>query len=95
MRKRIWEGHYRTASVYNNLGNIYYKTDKYDLALDFYKKALSISELIKDKQYTDIASPYNNIGLIYTEKSYYDLALEYLNKALSLFIEDFLHLHPQ
>jgi tetratricopeptide (TPR) repeat protein len=54
--KKILEKYSDDASVYNNLGNIYFASKRIDEAIEAYKKAI---ELKKDKDY------YYNLGCVY------------------------------
>lgn len=70
------------ALTYQNLGSYYFKTSKYDKALEYFNKALPI--------YRDLdleikaGSCLNNMGIIYEKKSNYDKALEFLLQALKI-----------
>ena len=64
------------ALAHKNLGNAYLNIHKYDLALEEYKKAISI-----DPQ----PNFYNNLCLAYNQKQEYDKALEACNQALALY----------
>jgi tetratricopeptide (TPR) repeat protein len=70
------------GKVYNNIGNLYRDND-YDLSLEFFQKALSIAQTLKDEPLT--ASLYLNIGAVYNYKKSYYQALNYFAKSHILF----------
>lgn len=69
---------------YNNIGLAYSNSD-YIKALEYYFKALSISEIISDTDYRLTANTNNNIGLAYYNLEDYSNALQYFLKALVFF----------
>jgi tetratricopeptide (TPR) repeat protein len=56
----------------------------YTLALEFYKKALTIREKSLGVDHLDTALSYNNIGSVYSEIGKYEMALKFLQKALAI-----------
>lgn len=70
------------AGFYNNIGYLSYNLTKYDDAIDYYKKSLSIKEGLTNK--SDIENTYNNMGLIYYEWADYENAIKYFQKALAI-----------
>lgn len=64
----------KRAVLYNKIGFIYFKLNKFNLALKSYSKSI---DLDKDLYYV-----YNNIGVIYFKKNYYKKAKKYYLKAL-------------
>ena len=69
------------GSVYDNIGYVYKNNGNLDKALEYYEKAIAISENILGKEHPSTALSYNNIGLVYHSKGDYDKALEYYEKA--------------
>lgn len=61
---------------YNNLGSAYEQNGTLDLAIDCYKKAISINPKFDDA--------YINLGEAYRKMKLYDLAIENLKKALDI-----------
>ena len=77
----------RFAMLYHKLGYIYDDLGAYDKALEYYFKALAISETVLGTEHPDTATTYNNIGSVYWKRSRrddYDKALEYYFKALAI-----------
>jgi tetratricopeptide (TPR) repeat protein len=69
--------------IASHLGLIYHNLGYYDKALQYHKKALNISEKLKNDM--NIAIEYTRIGLIYYRKGQYDEALQYHKKALQIY----------
>ena len=76
--------HPETATTYNNIAGVYYAKGDYDKALEYYEKALEISESKLGKDHPSTATTYNNIALVYEAKGDYDNALEYFLKAFRI-----------
>ncbi|GCA71998.1 TPR repeat-containing protein YrrB [Microcystis aeruginosa NIES-2519] len=64
------------AAWYSNRGIIYYKQQKYDLAISDYSKAIEINP--------NYAQAYVNRGNLYSDLQKYDLALSDYNKAIDI-----------
>jgi class 3 adenylate cyclase/Tfp pilus assembly protein PilF len=71
----------RIATAMINVGAVYMaKPDTYDLALEYYKKAFVLTEILGDKE--SYGSVCVNIGDIYLNQGKDTLALEYFEKSL-------------
>lgn len=71
----------RVATAMINVGAVYMaKPDTYDLALEYYKKAFVLTEILGDKE--SYGSVCVNIGDIYLNQGKDTLALEYFEKSL-------------
>ncbi len=66
--------------TYINLGNIYYKLKSYEMALNYYNKALELDK-------TD-SNLYYNIGLLYVAQNNFSSALRVINKGLEINPDD-------
>lgn len=73
------DNHSKVSRVYNNLGNIYKNLGEYDLAIEYYKKDLSI-----DQTKHSYAITYNNIAGLYRRMEVYDSAIHYYEKSIEL-----------
>ena len=73
------------ATTLNNIGLVYDRMGQRDKALEYYNKALPISEEVGDRG--GLATTLNNIGLVYNKMGQRDKALEYYNKALPIMEE--------
>lgn len=73
------------GKAYSCLGTNYYAKSDYNIALDYYFKALKIGEELKLKKV--VASTLGNIGSIYNALRNHEKAVEYYLKALSLYHE--------
>ena len=62
------------------IGNVYDERREYTKAINYYKKALKISENMEDSSY--IAMNYNNLGVVYKNSEEDTNALLHYNKAL-------------
>ena len=76
--------HSSTATLFNNIGSVYYNLGDYDKALEYYYKALEIQEKVLGAEHPYTATSYNNIGSVYKNLGDYDKALEYYYKALEI-----------
>lgn len=83
-KRNIWR-------IFQNIGVIYYYRGNYRKALEYYGKAIAVSEQLAMHQNgtgfanrQGIARVYSNIGLIYCNCGDYNKALEYYKKALEI-----------
>ena len=76
--------HSETATLYNNIGLVYWHLADYDKALEYNYKALGIRKNLLGEENADTASSYNDIGVVYFAMADYEKALEYYNKALEI-----------
>ena len=65
--------------IYTNIGNVYYRFNKYDMAKLYYSKALNVCS-----DSTTIVAILNNLGAIEVENGRRDSAFYFLNTALQL-----------
>ena len=73
------------SDYFNFYGNMLDNTDKYDIAIDCYQKALEILEKTTiEENNSKFAIYYNNIGLAYDSKGEYDKAIEFYNRAIDI-----------
>lgn len=70
------------ATLYNNLGNIYYDKSELDISLQFHEKALAIFLRADNAKIDNIGSCYNNMGLTVLMQGNYDLALQYYQQSM-------------
>lgn len=76
----------RCVAVLINIGVIYKKQDQFDLALEYYRKALSFlgdDNKLDNKR----AIIFNNIGIIHRHRKNQDSAMYYYNKSIAYNIE--------
>ena len=71
------------AQLLSRIGKIYYDMCDYQNALSFYREALKIYEMMKDKE--QIATKYNAIGMILEAQGNYLTALENFRKAYEIY----------
>ncbi len=70
------------AASLNNIGNIYYYSDDYGKAIEYYFKSYKVREKIGDKR--GMSDNLNNIGVLYQSKGNYTKALEYFLKSIKI-----------
>ena len=63
---------------------MYDSQGKYEEALDYYNKALTIRINKLGEDHPDVATTYNNIANVYDSQGKYEEALDYYNKALTI-----------
>lgn len=66
------------AIIYNSLGHSYFKLREYNIALDYFNKAIKC-----DSIYTP---PYENIGDVYVARNEYKLGLKQYQKAINTLV---------
>jgi len=74
----------KTAELYYKAGVGFYYSGKFEEALMWYEKSLSIREKIFGKEHPDTAAVYNNIALVCDNQGDYKKALEWYLKALAI-----------
>lgn len=75
--------HPHIAAAYNNIGDDYAKLSDAKHALEYYEKALALTEKPFGTHHPDTCIVYNNIGAVYADLADYKTALEYYEKALN------------
>lgn len=73
------------ASIWGNIGNVYYDLKEIDKALNYHQQSLDLDRKLGNNQ--GIGNSLHNIGLIYREKKLYEKALEYQQQSLDLDLE--------
>ncbi len=74
----------KVGALFNNLAEVYYRQGFYEKALDYYRKALSIRELILGNEHPDTAHTYNNLASIFNNLGKYEEALKYCHMAFDI-----------
>ncbi|UJR11571.1 hypothetical protein I4U23_015751 [Adineta vaga] len=87
--KTLPPNHEDFASVYNNLGIIFYGRCQLRLALEFYVRAYILRRRNLHAQHPATAASLMNIGLVYHLKGNYNKALFYLERSLKIFQNNF------
>eukprot|EP01006_Ploeotia_vitrea_P043928 TRINITY_DN66791_c7_g10_i1.p1 TRINITY_DN66791_c7_g10~~TRINITY_DN66791_c7_g10_i1.p1 ORF type:complete len:794 (-),score=86.78 TRINITY_DN66791_c7_g10_i1:604-2985(-) len=73
-----------TATVLNNIANIYMHLGEYRVAIEYYTQALTILEAAGYTYHPDTATSYSNIGTACKELAQYPKAVDMYYKALEL-----------
>ena len=55
----------RYATLFNNMAGVYHAQGDYEKALEYYGKALAISERVLGTDHPDTATTYNNTAGVY------------------------------
>lgn len=77
--KKISSENLTLASLYSNLGHLYYKQGSSSNSYEYFKKCLRIRKKLLPEIHPLIALSYGDIGLFYAESGIYDSA-EYFHK---------------
>lgn len=72
----------------NGFGLINWNKGNFDIALNYFFKAVKLNESLPQNQRYSSSLFYNNIGLIYSEKKLYEKALSYYLKAYEIRVKD-------
>ncbi|MEH2330441.1 tetratricopeptide repeat protein [Nostoc sp.] len=73
---------HKIATVNHNLGIVAQEQRQFDVAVDYYNKALKIFEDAGDLY--SVASAYHQLGIVAQEQRQFDVAVDYYNKALKI-----------
>ena len=73
---------------------MYSEQGDYEKALEYYGKALAISERVLGTGHPDTAVTYNNMAWVYSEQGDYEKALKYYKRANAVFLSVFGANHP-
>jgi len=74
----------KLANLASSIGSHNIIVANYDEALEWYQKALEISEKVLGKEHPSTATTYNNIAGVYSRQGDYPKALEWYQKALEI-----------
>ena len=75
------------SDIYKNLANIYTSTKQFDLALEYFEKALQIDDKHLPKNDLQLGQTYANMGAMYLSKQNYKEALKHFEKARETFLK--------
>ena len=73
-----------SGDVYYSIGKIYSKKGNYELANDYYYRALNLRKEILPANHSDLAVSYNSIAVILYKKGLYSESLPFFLKALEI-----------
>ncbi|HRX49224.1 MAG TPA: tetratricopeptide repeat protein, partial [Spirochaetota bacterium] len=88
-KKNDIASHEQIATIYNNLGAVYYENNNIDNALNCSSKSLEIYSEIKNCNNRELAKTYNNIGIFFQIKGNLKTSLEYISKAAVIYEQEF------
>lgn len=72
------------ASMYNNLGNVFFEQNDLKQAIFYYRKALNIKKRLLDPNALEVAYSYNNLGICFFQQSNMPEAVNYILKAMEI-----------
>lgn len=78
------QDHFRTGTIYMNIGVVYHKMKDHQEALSFFFKSLPIQLGNLGKKHAEVAKLYSNIGNAYTGLHEFENAIDYLQKSLAI-----------
>jgi len=76
--------HVEIASILNKMGNLYYRRDDYDHAIEMYREGLEIERVVLDDTHPNITVTLSNIGQIHKQRGEYADALKIYGEALTI-----------
>ncbi|CAF0874067.1 unnamed protein product [Adineta steineri] len=83
-QKHLPSNHPNLATLYNNIGRLYDKTEEYSKAISFHEKALEIYQKTLPSNHPSLTTSYNDIGSVYNNMGQYSKALFFHEKALEI-----------
>jgi tetratricopeptide (TPR) repeat protein len=83
------ENHKNTASIFGDLGDVWYSKGDYDKAIDFHEKSLVIRLKLFGEQHNSTADSYGGLGLAYSNKNEHEKSIEYYEKSLVISLKVF------
>jgi tetratricopeptide (TPR) repeat protein len=83
----LGEYHEDVAISLNNIGALFSTMKQYDMAVDFYGKALSVINVILGNNTMRFATTLSNIAIVYYRQQNYLSAIDYLDAALKVYIQ--------
>ena len=86
--------HPKVATIWNNLGLVWYSLGKHEKAIEYYEKALKSDLKTYGPDHLDVAIDWNNMGTAWKALGKYDKAIEYNGKALKVFEKSLGKDHP-
>lgn len=74
----------KSIDVYNQMGILLTRQDKYPQALEYLNKALALGQKYPEKHPLGIATTYISFGVVFNAQNQFDLSLEHHFKALKI-----------
>ena len=72
------------SRLFNAMGVVLSVQSEYDQGLEYFQKALIISEKVLNKEHPQVAYNLNNIGVVLWRLKKYDQAFKYYQRALKI-----------
>ena len=86
-----------TSEIYKNIANVYTNKHEFNLALEYFEKALEIDRYRLKTDHPDFGQTFANIGAMYNTMEDYQTALHYFRKAYEVWLKSLqpTHIHVQ
>ena len=82
--EEVLKEHTDSVELFTSLGDAFRYRGNYEKALNYYKKALELSENLLGREAPETGAAYNNIGMVYGEQGDYEMAIECFMIALQI-----------
>ena len=86
--------HSRVASIFENIGELWYKKKDFKKAIKYYEKELSITIKIFGRNHKYTADSLFNLGVVWNDLDNHNKTLEYCEKSLRIRLKVFGEEHP-
>ncbi|HHE37505.1 MAG TPA: tetratricopeptide repeat protein [Candidatus Cloacimonetes bacterium] len=83
VKDKLSDNFTENLNLFNNLADTYIRFNDFNKALEYYQKALALSQKTNNKE--EIANALNNIGITYWNLSDYEKSLESHHESLAIF----------
>ena len=85
LKMRYGEENDYAATIYGDVGMMYFELYQFDKALELLKKGLEIKSKLYEEDDLNMASSYNNLAEVYDKLADYEKSERYFKKALDIF----------
>ncbi|MBN1782436.1 tetratricopeptide repeat protein [bacterium] len=83
--KHLGEPHPHIADIYENMGSVFRRRQKFDMARDYYYRSYQMNLTL----HRSVAMLHNYLGVLFDEIGDFDQSLEHYYKALALFKDEY------
>ncbi|KAM9944697.1 hypothetical protein ACTFIT_009414 [Dictyostelium discoideum] len=79
----------KLGEIFQSIADIFRKLGKFDIALNYYNKTLTIYKNLKKENHHCFSELYKNLGLVSKKLGDYQIAIDYYQKSLSIVQDNF------
>ncbi|KAN0022419.1 hypothetical protein ACTFIU_004602 [Dictyostelium citrinum] len=79
----------KLGEIFQSIADIYRKLGKFDIALNYYNRTLTIYKNLKKENHHCFSELYKNLGLVSKKVGNYQVAIDYYEKSLSIVKDNF------